>query len=160
MLEDHLKKTQDKLGTTQVESNNFFSFWFKDLGKIIVDLLQKLCNASKNEIETEEQMKMLNEHEIDRLKQDILQMENKITNIKDRKSTLAVRQRRIKYILNPYMSKLKVEVNYSGESRGRSRRVRVGVKVRGGGGKGMKKGRGRKHRRASVIPSPPHPSRS
>ena len=58
-------------------------------------------------------MKMLNEHEIGRLKQDILRMENKITNIKDRKSTLAVRQRRIKYILNPYMSKLKVEVNYS-----------------------------------------------
>ena len=33
-------------------------------------------------------MKMLNEHEIGRLKQDILRMENKITNIKDRKSTL------------------------------------------------------------------------
>ena len=58
-------------------------------------------------------MKMLNEHEIARLKQDILRMENKITNIKDRKSTLSVRYRRIKYILNPYMSKLKVEVNYS-----------------------------------------------
>ena len=113
MLEDHLKKTQEKLGTTQVESNNFFSFWFKDLERIIVDLLQKLCNARKNEIETEEHMKMLNEHEIGRLKQDTLQMENKITNIKDRKSTLAVRQRRIKYILNPYMSKLKVEFNYS-----------------------------------------------
>ena len=58
---------------------------------------------------------MLNEHEIGRIKQDtcILRMENKITNIKDRKSTLAVRQRRIKYILNPYMSKLKVEFNYS-----------------------------------------------
>ena len=41
-------------------------------------------------------MKMLNEHEIGRLKQDILRMENKITNIKDRKGTLAVRQRRIK----------------------------------------------------------------
>ena len=58
-------------------------------------------------------MKMLNEHEIGRLKQDILRMENKITNIKDRKSTLPVRKRRIKYILNPYMSKLKVEFNYS-----------------------------------------------
>ena len=58
-------------------------------------------------------MKMLNEHEIGRLKQDILRMENEITNIKDRESTLPVRQRRIKYILNPYMSKLKVEVNYS-----------------------------------------------
>ena len=76
MLEDHLKKTQDKLETTQVESNNFFFFWFKDLGRIIVDLLQKLCYARKNEIETEEHMKMLNEHEIGRLKQDILGMEN------------------------------------------------------------------------------------
>ena len=38
MLEDHLKKTQDELGTTQVKSNHFF-FWFKDLGKIIADLL-------------------------------------------------------------------------------------------------------------------------
>ena len=36
-------------------------------------------------------MKMLNEHEIARLKQDILRMENKITNLKDRKSTLPVR---------------------------------------------------------------------
>ena len=36
-------------------------------------------------------MKMLNEHEIARLKQDILRMEKEITNIKDRKSTLPVR---------------------------------------------------------------------
>ena len=43
-------------------------------------------------------MKMLNEREIGRLKQDIFRMENEITNIKDRKSTLAVRQRSIKYI--------------------------------------------------------------
>ena len=38
MLEDHLRDVQDKLGTTQVKSNYFF-FWFKDLGKIIADLL-------------------------------------------------------------------------------------------------------------------------
>ena len=36
-------------------------------------------------------MKMLNEHEIGRLKQDIFRIEKEITNIKDRKSTLAVR---------------------------------------------------------------------
>ena len=102
-----------KINWEQHKWNPIISFfWFKDLGKIIADLLQKLCNARKNEIETEEHMKMLNEHEIGRLKQDILRMENKITNIKDRKSTLAVGQRRIKYILNPYMSKLKVEFNY------------------------------------------------
>ena len=38
-------------------------------------------------------MKMLNEHEIARLKQDILPMENEITNLKDGKSTLPARQR-------------------------------------------------------------------
>lgn len=37
-------------------------------------------------------MKMLNEREIGRLKQDILRIENEITNIKDRKSALAVRR--------------------------------------------------------------------
>lgn len=37
-------------------------------------------------------MKMLNEREMGRLKQDILHVENEITNIKDRKSGLAVRQ--------------------------------------------------------------------
>ncbi|CAF1233483.1 unnamed protein product, partial [Rotaria sordida] len=66
MLEDHLKNVQDELGTTQ-----------------------KLFNARKNEIETEEHMKMLNEREMGRLKQDILRLDNEITNIKDRKSTLA-----------------------------------------------------------------------
>ena len=38
-------------------------------------------------------MKMLNERELGRLKQDILRLENEITNIKDRKSGLAVRRR-------------------------------------------------------------------
>ncbi|CAF0852507.1 unnamed protein product [Rotaria sp. Silwood1] len=66
MLEDHLKNVQDELATTQ-----------------------KLFTARKNEVETEEHMKMLNEREIGRLKQDILRLENEITNIKDRKSTLA-----------------------------------------------------------------------
>ncbi|CAF3917236.1 unnamed protein product [Rotaria magnacalcarata] len=66
MLEDHLKNVQDELGTTQ-----------------------KLFNARKHEVETEEHMKILNEREIGRLKQDILRLENEITNIKDRKSTLA-----------------------------------------------------------------------
>ena len=60
---------------------------------------------------------MLNEHEIGRLKQDILRMENEVTNIKDRKSTLAVRQRRIKYILNQtfisYRTKFSVRINCS-----------------------------------------------
>ena len=41
-------------------------------------------------------MKMLNERVIGRLKQDILRMESEITNIKDRKSTLAVRQKKDK----------------------------------------------------------------
>jgi hypothetical protein len=35
-------------------------------------------------------MKMLNEREMGRLKQDILRVENELTNIKDRKSGLAV----------------------------------------------------------------------
>ena len=35
---------------------------------------------------------MLNEREMGRLKQDIMQVENEITNIKDRKSGLAVGQ--------------------------------------------------------------------
>ena len=38
-------------------------------------------------------MKMLNERELGRLKQDILRIENEITNIKDRKSGLAVRKK-------------------------------------------------------------------
>jgi hypothetical protein len=35
-------------------------------------------------------MKLLNEREMGRLKQDILRVENEITNVKDRKSSLAV----------------------------------------------------------------------
>jgi len=35
-------------------------------------------------------MKMLNERELGRLKQDILRLETEITSIKDRKSSLAV----------------------------------------------------------------------
>ena len=61
---------------------------------------------------------MLNEHEIARLKQDILRMEK----YKRSKKYLTGK---IKYIRNPYVAKLKVEVNYSGEGRGRSSRVRV-----------------------------------
>lgn len=38
-------------------------------------------------------MKMLNEREIGRLKQDILRLENEVAGIKDRKSTLAVREK-------------------------------------------------------------------
>lgn len=37
-------------------------------------------------------MKMLNERELGRLKQDILRIENEITSIKDRKSGLAVKK--------------------------------------------------------------------
>jgi hypothetical protein len=37
-------------------------------------------------------MKMLNEREMGRLKQEILRVENEITNIKDRKSGLAVKK--------------------------------------------------------------------
>ncbi|CAF0730614.1 unnamed protein product [Adineta steineri] len=66
MLEDHLKNVQDELGTTQ-----------------------RLHNARKHEVQTEEHMKMLNEREMGRLRQDILRVENEITNIKDRKSGLA-----------------------------------------------------------------------
>lgn len=54
---------------------------------------QKLFNARKHEVETEEHMKMLNEREIGRLKQDILRLENEVAGIKDRKSTLAVREK-------------------------------------------------------------------
>jgi hypothetical protein len=46
-------------------------------------------------VETEDHMKMLNERELGRLKQDILRIENEITNIKDRKSGLAVRRKKI-----------------------------------------------------------------
>lgn len=86
MLEDHLKNVQDELGTTQVKTHSFE----------IIDLstscffFQRLHNARKNEIETEEHMKMLNERELGRLKQDILRLETEITSIKDRKSSLAV----------------------------------------------------------------------
>ncbi|CAF0821827.1 unnamed protein product [Adineta steineri] len=66
MLEDHLKNVQDELGTTQ-----------------------RLHNARKHEVQTEEHMKMLNEREMGRLRQDIIRVENEITNIKDRKSGLA-----------------------------------------------------------------------
>jgi hypothetical protein len=38
-------------------------------------------------------MKMLNEREIGRLKQDILRLENEITDIKDRKSGLTVKKK-------------------------------------------------------------------
>ena len=37
-------------------------------------------------------MKMLNEREMGRLKQDILRVENELTNVKDRKSGLAVKE--------------------------------------------------------------------
>ncbi|CAF4356136.1 unnamed protein product, partial [Adineta steineri] len=49
----------------------------------------RLHNARKHEVQTEEHMKMLNEREMGRLRQDIIRVENEITNIKDRKSGLA-----------------------------------------------------------------------
>jgi hypothetical protein len=45
-------------------------------------------------------MKMLNERELGRLKQDILRLENEITNIKDRKSSLAVREKNKTYFIS------------------------------------------------------------
>lgn len=86
MLEDHLKNVQDELGTTQVRKELLLI----NASQSFVPVVQRLCNARKNEIETEEHMKMLNERELGRLKQDILRLENEITNIKDRKSGLAV----------------------------------------------------------------------
>ena len=43
-------------------------------------------------------MKMLNERELGRLKQDIIRLENEITNIKDRKSSLAVRRTNVFFL--------------------------------------------------------------
>jgi hypothetical protein len=85
MLEDHLKNVQDELATTQVgHQPNAFDPQPSFL------LLQRLFTARKNEAETEEHLKMLNEREFGRLKQDILRLENDLTGTKDRKSSLAV----------------------------------------------------------------------
>jgi len=42
---------------------------------------------------------MLNERELGRLKQDILRLENEITNIKDRKSSLAVSRMKFYFLM-------------------------------------------------------------
>jgi hypothetical protein len=47
---------------------------------------------------------MLNERELGRLKQDILRLENEITNIKDRKSSLAVSRINVFDFLNEFSS--------------------------------------------------------
>ncbi|UJR23536.1 hypothetical protein I4U23_026526 [Adineta vaga] len=84
MLEDHLKNVQDELGTTQ-----------------------RLFNARKHEVQTEEHMKMLNEREMGRLKQDILRVENEITTIKDRKSGLADEVFRVNQSLDEMKAQIK-----------------------------------------------------
>ena len=50
-----------------------------------------MFNARKNEAETETHLKMLNERELGRLKQDLLRLETDMMTAKDRKSGLAVR---------------------------------------------------------------------
>jgi hypothetical protein len=52
--------------------------------------LKKLINARKNETETEEHMKMLNEREIGRLKLNISRIHNELTIIKDRRTSVTV----------------------------------------------------------------------
>lgn len=87
MLEDHLKNVQDELATTQVNVFRCF-IEFKLISSFVS--VQRLYNARKNEVETEGHLKMLNEREIGRLKQDILRLENELGSTKDRKSSLAV----------------------------------------------------------------------
>ena len=53
--------------------------------------IQRLFNARKHEAETEEHMRMLDEREVGRLRQEIGKVENELTNVNDRKSGLAVR---------------------------------------------------------------------
>ncbi|CAF1421566.1 unnamed protein product, partial [Didymodactylos carnosus] len=65
MLEDHLKNVQDELETTQ-----------------------RLLNARKNEATTEEHLKMVNEREMGRIKQQRIRLENELMKMKDRKSAL------------------------------------------------------------------------
>ena len=63
-------------------------------------------------------MKMLNERELGRLKQDILRLENEITNIKDRKSGLAVSPTNFVFLsackeFRLFRMKFFVPINYS-----------------------------------------------
>ncbi|CAF0900037.1 unnamed protein product [Adineta ricciae] len=84
MLEDHLKNVQDELATTL-----------------------RLFNARKHEVQTEEHMKMLNEREMGRIKQDILRVENEITTIRDRKSGLADEVFRVTQLLDEMKAQIK-----------------------------------------------------
>ena len=54
--------------------------------------VQRLFNARKHEAETEEHMRMLDEREVGRLRQEIGKVDNELTNVNDRKSGLAVRE--------------------------------------------------------------------
>jgi hypothetical protein len=66
-----------------------FTCVFNQFACFIVDV-KRLFNARQHEAETEDHLKMLDERTVGRLKQDLIRLENDLTDTKDRKSGLAV----------------------------------------------------------------------